>query len=100
VVDADAAQKAAALVVNSVGQHSLPKRPAIKQTQFDRAVDLVGDAIQAARNAKLGRTRDNKETDTEQAKAAKSLAELLANQPRTANKRSRGNSLYFTSGVD
>jgi citrate lyase alpha subunit len=96
VVDADAAQKAAALVVNSVGQHSLPKRPAIKQTQFDRAVDLVGDAIQAARNAKLGRTRDNKE----QAKAAKSLAELLANQPRTANKRSRGNSLYFTSGVD
>jgi hypothetical protein len=75
---AKSSHEGAALVVNSVGQHSLSKRPTIRQTQFDAAVDLVGDAIQAARDAKLGRTRDHKETDTEQGKADKSLAELLA----------------------
>jgi hypothetical protein len=42
-------------------------------TAFDKATDLLGDAIKTAREAKLARARDNKATET-----AKSLAELLA----------------------
>jgi hypothetical protein len=69
------AQKAATLVVNSVGAQSTPKRTE-RTTAFSEATNFLGDAIQAARGAKLARVRDNKETETEQ--PAKSLAELLA----------------------
>jgi len=68
------AQKDAALVVNSIGVQSTPKRGE-RTTAFSQAVDTLGNAIQAARGAKLARARDNKETGTEQ--RAKSLAELL-----------------------
>jgi hypothetical protein len=71
------AQKDAALVVNSVGVQSTPKRGE-RSTAFSTAADALGDAIKAAREAKLARVRDDKETDIEQPKAAKSLAELLA----------------------
>jgi hypothetical protein len=52
-------------------QQKTPVRP----TAFSEATDFLGDAIKAAREAKLARVRDNKETETEQ--PAKSLAELL-----------------------
>jgi hypothetical protein len=71
------AQKVASLVVNSVGVHSTPRRT-VRPSAFSEATDFLGDAIKTAREAKLTRTRDNKETDIEQPKAAKSLAELLA----------------------
>ena len=69
------AQKDAALVVNSIGVQSTPKRGE-RPTAFSTAVNTLGDAIQAARGAKLAQAWDNKETETEQ--PAKSLAELLA----------------------
>jgi hypothetical protein len=64
-------QAAAALVVNSIGSMVQPKPAAVKQTQFDKATNLLGDAIQKARAEKLA---VNRETDS---KAQKSLAELL-----------------------
>jgi len=70
------AQKGAALVVNSVGVMSQPKRT-VRPTAFSEATDFLGDAIKAAREAKLARARDNKKTDAEKPQA-KSLAELLA----------------------
>ena len=72
---AKAGQEAAALVVNSVGSMIQPKRT-VRPTAFSEATDFLGDAIKTAREAKLARTRSNKEAETEQ--PAKSLAELLA----------------------
>ncbi len=69
VANKDEARKAAAIVVsNSIGVQSRPKRNE-RSTAFPEAVDTLGDAIQAARGAKL---------DAEKPEAAKSLAELLA----------------------
>jgi len=51
---------------------STPKRTE-RPTAFSTAVDTLGDAIKASREAKLARARDNKEKP----EAAKSLAELL-----------------------
>jgi hypothetical protein len=67
-------QESAALVIKSVGSMIQPKRT-VRPTAFSEATDFLGDAIKAAREAKLARVRDNKETETEQ--PAKSLAELL-----------------------
>ena len=69
------AQKDAALVVNSVGVQSTPKRT-VRPTAFSEATDFLGDAIKTAREAKLAQARDNKQADTE--RSTKSLAELLA----------------------
>jgi hypothetical protein len=73
VADKDGALKAAALVVNSVGVQSVPKRSE-RTTAFSESVDFLGDAIQAARAAKQVDRKENKATGTEQ---PKSLAELL-----------------------
>ena len=69
------AQKDAALVVNSIGVQSTPKRTE-RTTAFDQAVNLVADKIQAARATKQAKVQDTKKTETDQ--PAKSLAELLA----------------------
>ncbi len=73
--DPEAAKARAAVAVNSVGTMVQPKRGE-RSTAFSTAVDTLGDAIQAARGAKLARTGNKKEAGTEQ--PAKSLAELLA----------------------
>jgi hypothetical protein len=70
--DAAKAQKAATLVVNSVGSMVQPKRTA-RPSELAEATDVIGNAIKTAREAKLARARDNKATET-----AKTLAELLA----------------------
>jgi hypothetical protein len=76
VANKDEARKAAAIVVsNSIGVQSTPKRNE-RSTAFSTAVDTLGNAIQAARGAKLARAQNNKETDAE--RSTKSLAELLA----------------------
>ena len=72
---AKASQEAAALVVNSVGSMIQPKRT-VRPTAFSTAVDTLGNAIKAAREAKLAQARDIKETDTEKPEA-KTLAQLL-----------------------
>src|SRR5882757_4533766 len=71
---AKASQEAAALVVNSIGQMAQPKRATRQKYAFDEAIDLVAGSLKTAREAKLARTRNNKETDTEQ---PKTLAQLL-----------------------
>jgi hypothetical protein len=68
--DPEAARKAAALAVNSVGTMVTPKK-AERTTAFTAAVDYLGDAIQAARGAKQAKKADKPE-------AQKSLAELLS----------------------
>jgi Ca2+-dependent lipid-binding protein len=68
------AQKDAALVVNSIGVMSTPKRTE-RPTAFSEATNFLGDAIKAAREAKLARVR---ETDAQKPETEKSLAELLA----------------------
>ena len=68
-------QSAAALVVNSVGVMSQPKRGE-RSTAFSEAVDTLGEAIQAARATKQAKVQDTKKTEATQ--PAKSLAELLA----------------------
>jgi hypothetical protein len=74
LADKDGAGKAAALVVNSVGVQSVPKRSE-RTTAFSQAVDALGDAIQKARAPKPIDRKGNRPTeDTEQ---PKSLAELL-----------------------
>jgi hypothetical protein len=60
--------EAVALVVNSVGQ-MVTKRPERKHV-LNEAIDLVAEKFRAA--------RERKETDAEQPKAEKTLAELLA----------------------
>ena len=70
--DPEAAKARAAVAVNSIGVMSTPKRTE-RPTAFSTAVDTLGDAIKASREAKLARARDNKEKP----EAAKSLAELL-----------------------
>jgi hypothetical protein len=72
--EAREAQKAASLVVNSVGSMIQPKRTE-RPTAFSEATDFLGNAIKAAREAKLAQARDKKETDSE--KPAKTLAQLL-----------------------
>ena len=74
--DREVAKACAAVFVNSIGVQSTPKRGE-RTTAFSKAVDTLGNAIQAARGEKLARARNNKETDTEKPEA-KSLAELLA----------------------
>jgi hypothetical protein len=74
VANTDKAQKNAALVVNSVGVMSTPKRTA-RPSELAEATDVIGSAIKAARDAKQAQTRDKKEAGAEQ--TAKSLAELL-----------------------
>jgi hypothetical protein len=69
---ANANQESAALVINSIGSMVQPKRGE-RSTAFSTAVDALGNAIQAARGAKLARARDN---NTEKAEA-KTLAQLL-----------------------
>jgi len=69
------AQKDAALVVNSIGVMSQPTRT-VRSTAFSEVTDFLGDAIKAAREAKLARARDNKKTDAEKPEA-KTLAQLL-----------------------
>lgn len=76
VANKDEARKAAALVVNSIGSQVTPKRTE-RPAAFSTAVDTLGDAIKAAREAKIARARDNKGTDAEKPEAAKSLAQLL-----------------------
>jgi hypothetical protein len=76
-VDPEVAKAHAAVTVNSIGVQSTPKRTA-RPTAFSETADFLGDAIKAAREAKLAQARDNKERDTEKTEAAKSLAELLA----------------------
>ncbi len=71
---AKANQEAAALVVNSIGSMVQPKRGE-RSIVFSTAVDMLGDAIQAARDANLARAL-SKETDAEKPEA-KSLAQLL-----------------------
>jgi hypothetical protein len=61
-------QEAVALVANSVGQ-MVTKRPERKYV-LNEAIDLVADKFKAA--------RERKETEVEQPKAEKTLAELLA----------------------
>jgi hypothetical protein len=47
-------------------------------TEFEKTTNFLGDAIKAAREAKLlAGARDNKGTDAEKPEAAKSLAQLL-----------------------
>jgi hypothetical protein len=70
------APKDAALVVNSIGVMSARKRTE-RPTAFWEATDLLGDAIKAAREAKLARARDNKETDAKK-REAKTLVDLPA----------------------
>jgi hypothetical protein len=72
--DKEKAQKAATLVVNSVGVMSTPKRAA-RPSELAEATDVIGNAMKAARDAKQATLRDSKKTGTEQ--TAKSLAELL-----------------------
>ena len=72
--DKDKAQKAATLVVNSIGIMSAPKRTA-RPSEFAEATDFIGSAIKTAREAKQANLRDGKKAGTEQ--PAKSLAELL-----------------------
>jgi hypothetical protein len=66
-------QKNAALVVNSVGRMSAPKRAA-RPSDLAEATDIIGNAIKTPRDAKQAQTRDNKGTEP---KAQKTLAELL-----------------------
>jgi hypothetical protein len=72
--DKEKAQKAATLVVNSVGVMSTPKRTA-RPSELAEATDVIGSAIKAAREAKQAQSRSKKETGTEQ--TAKNLAQLL-----------------------
>jgi hypothetical protein len=72
--DKEKAQKAATLVVNSVGVMSTPKRAA-RPSDLAEAADVIGNAIKASRETKQATLRDSKKTGTEQ--TAKSLAELL-----------------------
>ena len=70
-------QKAAALVVNSVGTMVVePKRDTRKPTQFDEATNLLGDAIQKAREAKRAKLEKNKQSETGKPEA-KTLAQPL-----------------------
>jgi Ca2+-dependent lipid-binding protein len=72
--DKEKAQKAATLVVDSVGVMSTTKRAA-RPADFAQATDFIGNAMKASREAKQADLRDGKKTGTEQ--PAKSLAELL-----------------------
>jgi len=56
---------------------SKPKRTE-RPTAFSEATDFFGDAIKAAREAKLAQARDKKESESEKPQTPKSLAELLA----------------------
>jgi hypothetical protein len=76
VADKEAARKAAAVSVNSIGVQSTPKRGE-RSTAFSEATDFLGEAIKTAREAKLARARDNKETNAEKPEA-KTLAQLLS----------------------
>jgi hypothetical protein len=76
-VDPEVAKAHAAVSVNSIGVQSTAKRT-VRPTAFSEATDFLGEAIKTAREAKLARARDNKETNAEKPEAAKSLAELLA----------------------
>jgi hypothetical protein len=67
------AQKDAALVVNSIGVQSTPKRTE-RSTAFDQAVNLVADKIQAARATKQA---DRKESNSTAKEQPKTLAQLL-----------------------
>jgi hypothetical protein len=66
-------QTAAALVVNSVGS-MVTEKPAGRVTQFDAAVNLVGDAIKTAKARNQTASAAQK---SEKAEQPKSLAELL-----------------------
>ena len=48
-----------------------------RTTAFSQAVNTLGNAIQAARQAKAQKLSENKQTETEQPAPAKSLADLL-----------------------
>jgi hypothetical protein len=74
LADKEKAQKAATLVVNSVGVMSTTKRAA-RPSELAEAADVIGSALKTAREAKQAQTWDGKKTGTEQ--TAKSLAELL-----------------------
>jgi hypothetical protein len=71
--DKEKAQKAATLVVNSVGSMVQPGRTA-RPSELAEAADVIGSAIKTAREAKQATLRDNKGTEP---KAQKTLAELL-----------------------
>jgi hypothetical protein len=70
--EASKSQKAAALVVNSIGSMVTAKTGA-RKTQFSEAVDTLGNALQAARSAK-----QNERKETAKPETKKTLAELLA----------------------
>ena len=72
IEDKAKAQKAATLVVNSVGVMSTPKRTA-RPTAFSEAVDTLGDAIKTARDAKQAKL----EAAVTDKPEAKTLAQLL-----------------------
>jgi hypothetical protein len=61
------AQKAATLVVNSVGVHPAPKRT-VHPSEFSKDTEFLGNALKAARETK----------QPAKPEAVKSLAELLA----------------------
>ncbi len=67
-------QTAAALVVNSVGS-MVTAKPTVRVTQFDAAVNLVGDAIKTAKARNQAATAAKKADKPEQ---PKTLAELLS----------------------
>jgi hypothetical protein len=66
--DPEAAARSASLVVNAVGVMATKRTP-VRQTQFEQAANLLGDAIKTARERKVA---DAVKPE------AKSLAELLA----------------------
>jgi len=81
------AQDAAAIVVNNPLEAAIGSLKGVKvkhtkrqgdgrETAFDKAANLLGDAIQKARAEKLETIATNRETDTEKPEA-KTLAQLL-----------------------
>jgi len=74
IANKDEARKAAALVVNSVGQMVTPKRTE-RSTAFWEATNFLGDAIAQARAAKQAERKESK--GTEKTETPKTLAELL-----------------------
>ncbi len=74
---AKSSQKAAALVVNSVGSMIQPKRDTRKKYAFDEAIDLVANGFKAAREAKQAKLQKNEQSKLEKTETPKTLAELL-----------------------
>ncbi len=82
--DKDQALKAAALVVNSVGVQSVPKRQE-RTTVFSEATNFLGDAIQKARAAKQAEVANASKKEVAADLPTKTLAELLVEAQDSAD---------------